>query len=153
MLTVTGNADAGRTIIGTGTTVLDRDGSYATGVFGNLEITGRIILSGAVTATGDLTLVPGARLNLNGHSLIVGGQLITNVHGRRIAGDLRPGSPFIAAGLEVNGLVLENAPLTIDRPADGHAVVAVRQRLVRGIRARGDPADRQPSGVGRPASR
>ena len=78
-LTVTRNADAGRTIIGTGTTVLTGDGGLATGVFGNLEITGRIILTGSVTTTGHLTLGPGARLNLNGHSLIVGGQLITNV--------------------------------------------------------------------------
>ena len=44
-LTVTNNADAGRTIIGTGQTVLTGNGSVAAGVFSNLVIAGRITLA------------------------------------------------------------------------------------------------------------
>ena len=70
----------------------------------------------SVTVTGRLTLGPGARLSLNGQSLIVGGQLATNVTAGAtppvVSG---PATSFIVAGVLVNGLVLENAPLTIDR--------------------------------------
>ena len=57
-LTITHNADAGRTIVGNGTTILTGDG-VATGVFSNLEIRGRITLNGSVTVTGRLTLGAG----------------------------------------------------------------------------------------------
>ena len=78
---MTNNADAGRTIVGLGQTVLTGNGSTAAGVFSNLVIAGRITLSAPLTTTGTLTLAPGARLELNGQPLIVGGQLITNVTG------------------------------------------------------------------------
>ena len=117
-LTITGNADAGRTIVGSGTTVLTGDGALASGVFSNLEITGRTILSGAVTATGNLTLGNGSRLHLNGQSLIVGGQLVTTDPGpsvqRTSPAVFGPAATFIVAGVSVDGLLLQNAPLTID---------------------------------------
>ena len=113
-LTVTGNADAGRTIIGTGTTILTGDGASATGVFSNLEIRGRIILSGPVTTTGRLTLGAGARLSLNGQSLIVGGQLMSNVTTGAVPVIAGPASTFIVSGLAVNGLVIQAAPLTVN---------------------------------------
>ena len=117
-LTITGNADAGRTIVGSGTTVLSGDGALAAGVFSNLEITGRTILSDAVTATGNLTLGNGARLHLNGQSLIVGGQLVTTDPGpsvqRTSPAVFGPATTFIVAGVSVDGLLLQNAPLTID---------------------------------------
>ena len=115
-LTVTNNADAGRTIIGTGQTVLTGNGSVAAGVFSNLVIAGRITLAAPLTTTGTLTLAPGARLELNGQPLIVGGQLITNVTGGTlpiIVGGAA-GNSFIVTGVNVNGLVLNAAPLTIN---------------------------------------
>ena len=69
--------------------MLTGNGSTAAGVFSNLEIAGRITLSAPLTTTGTLTLAPGARLELNGQPLIVGGQLITNVTGGRAAGHRR----------------------------------------------------------------
>ena len=113
-LTITGNADAGRTIIGTGTTILTGDGASATGVFSNLEIRGRIVLSGALTTTGRLTLAAGGQLYLNGQSLIVGGQLASNVTSGAAPVIFGPASTFIVSGLAVNGLVLQGAPLTVN---------------------------------------
>ena len=121
-LTITHNADAGRTIIGTGTTVLTGDGGVGLGVFSNLEVRGRITLNGAVTVTGRLTLAAGARLNLNGQSLIVGGQLTSNVTTGAPPVISGPTSSFIVSGVLVNGLVLENAPLTIDGSSGGAAL-------------------------------
>ena len=63
-----------------------------------------------------MTLAPGARLELNGQPLIVGGQLITNVTGGTlpiIVGGAA-GNSFIVTGVNVNGLVLNAAPLTIN---------------------------------------
>ena len=117
-LTVTNNADAGRTIIGPGQTVLTGNGSTAAGVFSNLEIAGRITLSAPLTTTGTLTLAPGARLELNGQSLIVGGQLITNVTAGALPVIVGAASNlFIVTGVNVNGLVLNAAPLTINAGA------------------------------------
>jgi uncharacterized repeat protein (TIGR01451 family) len=114
-LTVTNNIDAGRTIIGAGRTILTGTGSTAAGVFNNLEIRGRISLTAALTTTGSLTLGPGARVDLNGQSLIAGGQLMTDVAGGALptisgAAD----SLLIVAGVNVNGLALVGAPLTIE---------------------------------------
>ena len=117
-LTVTNNADAGHTIVGEGRTVLTGNGGTASGVFANLEIQGRISLTAPLTTTGTLTLGPGARLELNGQPLIVGGQLITNV----TAGALpvivgAADNLLLVAGVNVNGLVLNAAPLTINAGA------------------------------------
>ena len=89
-------------------------GSSATGVFSNLDIRGRIILSGPVTTTGRLTLGAGARLSLNGQSLIVGGQLASNVTTGAVPVIAGPASTFIVSGLAVNGLVIQAAPLTVN---------------------------------------
>ena len=116
---MTNNADAGRTIIGLGQTVLTGNGSVAAGVFSNLVIAGRITLSAPLTTTGTLTLAPGARLELNGQPLIVGGQFITERHRRHAAGHRRGRRRqlFIVTGVNVNGLVLNAAPLTINAGA------------------------------------
>ena len=95
--------------------MLTGNGSTAAGVFSNLTIAGRITLGGPLTTTGALTLAPGSRLELNGQPLIVGGQLITNA----TTGTLPlivggAGSSFIVTGVNVNGLVLNGAPLTIN---------------------------------------
>lgn len=113
-LTVTGNVDAGRTIVGSGTTILTGDGGTATGVFSNLEIRGRTILNGSVTTTGGLTLGAGARLDLNGQSLIVGGPLTSNVTEGSVPFVSGPASAFTVTGVDVNGLLLSHAPLTIN---------------------------------------
>jgi uncharacterized repeat protein (TIGR01451 family) len=113
-LTISGNADAGRTIIGAGTTVLTGDGATATGVFSNLEIRGRIILGGPLTTTGRLTLAAGGQLYLNGQSLIVGGQLTSNVTTGAAPVISGPASTFIVSGLAVNRLVIQAAPLTVN---------------------------------------
>jgi len=84
-------------------------------VFSNLEIQGRITLTAPLTTTGSLTLTAGARLELNGQPLIVGGQLITAVTEGAlpvIVGDAN--SPFLASGVNVNGLVVNGAPVTIN---------------------------------------
>jgi uncharacterized repeat protein (TIGR01451 family) len=113
-LTITGNAEAGRTIVGTGTTILTGDGASAAGVFSNLEIRGRIGLTGPVTTTGRMTLAAGARLNLNGQPLTIGGQLTTNVPSGVVPVISGPASTFIVTGLAVNGLVVQAAPLTVN---------------------------------------
>ncbi len=142
-LTVTNNADAGRTIIGTGQTVLTGNGSVAAGVFSNLTIAGRITLAAPLTTTGTLTLAPGARLELNGQPLIVGGQLITNATGGTlpiIVGGAA-GNSFIVTGVNVNGLVLNAAPLTINGTLTRFDNVSFS-----GFAAGGDPADGQQLG-------
>src|SRR6185503_6811725 len=117
-LTVTNNADAGHTIIGPGQTVLTGNGSTAAGVFSNLTIAGCVTLSAPLTTTGTLTLAPGARLELNGQPLIVGGQLITNVPAGALPVILGTAtSSFVASGVNVNGLVVTGAPLTINAGA------------------------------------
>ena len=120
-LTVTGNADAGHTIIGDGRTVLTGNGGTASGVFGNLEIQGRITLTAPLTTTGTLILGAGARLELNGQPLIVGGQLITNVTAGAlpvvVGATAAPNNVFITSGVNVNGLVITGAPLTINAGA------------------------------------
>ena len=69
-------------------------------------IAGRITLSAPLTTTGTLTLAPGARLELNGQPLIVGGQLITNVTAGALPLIVGPASnSFIVTGVNVNGLV------------------------------------------------
>ena len=141
-LTVTNNADAGRTIIGLGQTVLTGNGSTAAGVFSNLAIAGRITLSAPLTTTGTLTLAPGARLELNGQPLIVGGQLITNV----TEGAL----PMIVGARRepVHRHRRERQRPGAERRAAHHQrrrAHEVRQRLVQRLRARSDPADGQQS--------
>ncbi|HEU4891732.1 MAG TPA: FG-GAP-like repeat-containing protein [Vicinamibacterales bacterium] len=117
-LTVTNNADAGRTVIGEGRTILTGNGGTASGVFSNLEIQGRTTLTAPVTTTGSLTLTAGARLELNGQPLIVGGQLITNVAEGALPVIIGGAtSSFLATGVNVNGLVLNGTPLTINAGA------------------------------------
>ncbi len=115
---MTNNADAGRTMIGAGRTVLTGTGGTASGVFSNLEIRGRITLTAPLTTTGSLTLAAGARLELNGQPLMVGGQLITNVTDGALPVILgTANSSFVATGVNVNGLVLTGTPLTINAGA------------------------------------
>ncbi len=121
-LTISGNVDAGRTIKGNGKAILAGNGHNASGVFSNVEVRGRVVLNGPVTVTGNLTLGPGARLNLNGQSLIVGGQLISSVPNGAPPVVRGPTSTFIVGGVSVNGMVFENAPLTIASGTGGAAI-------------------------------
>ena len=113
-LTITGNADAGRTIIGTGTTILTGDGATATGCLLEPRHSRPRHSQRAVTTTGRLTLGAGARLSLNGQSLIAGGQLTSNVTTGAVPVIAGPASTFIVSGLAVNGLVIQAAPLTVN---------------------------------------
>ena len=114
LLTITGNLDAGRTIVGSGTTVLSADGGTATGVLANVLVRGRVSLSGAMTVTGRLSLAAGASLDLNGQSLIVGGQLHSRVTEGALPVISGPSTTFVVGGVDVSGLVLRNAPLTVN---------------------------------------
>ena len=112
VLTVGGRVWAGNTIVGTGQTVVIGQAATVSGTFSNLTIAGRASLAGPVLVTGNLTLLPGAQLNLNGQPATIAQALITDAPGAapRITGS---GGTLLATGVSVNGLLLDRLDLTL----------------------------------------
>ncbi len=113
MLTVTGLASAGNTIVGAGQTGTDRCQRTASGTFSNLTIAGRVRLAGPLGVTGNLTLTTGAELNLNGQAASVTQALVTNVAAGVLPAIVGPNGTLGVNSVNVNGLVLDHVPFTI----------------------------------------
>jgi uncharacterized repeat protein (TIGR01451 family) len=112
-LTLLGNGDAGNTIIGNGTVVMQGAGVTAKGTFPNLTIGGTVTVIGPLTATGRLTLQAGAAFHLNGQAVIVGGSLRALAGGGTAPILSGTGASLTVAGADVNGLTLDRVLLTI----------------------------------------
>jgi hypothetical protein len=87
-LRTSGDLDASGSITGAGLVSLTGASKSLRGSVPNLLVTGTIGLSGNTTATGDLTVAPGAALNTNGDTL-------------RVSGDVDATTPITGPGLVV----------------------------------------------------
>ena len=113
-VTLTGNVDAGNTIIGTGTVILTGAGVTARGTFPNLTIAGDVTVVGPLSVIGRLSLSSGARLDLNGIAVAATGQLVTSTPTGLAPVIAGAGTSLTVGGVNVNGLTLDRVLLTID---------------------------------------
>ncbi len=112
VLTVAGQVWAGNTIVGSGQTVVTGNGASVSGTFSNLTIAGSASLAGPLNVTGTLTLLPGVQLNLNGQS-VNAQSLNTDATSGPRPSIIGAGRAFLAASVNVNGLVLDRVAFTI----------------------------------------
>ena len=114
-LTVTGDAFAGKTIVGTGFVALSGATAHVSGTFPNvlIGVNANITLVGPFTVQGDLRVSAGARLVLNRLPILVSGNLITNSPAQPPVVTSAPTGSLGVGGVNVNGLGLVNVTVTI----------------------------------------